>query len=133
MSRNVARCLVPRHHGGMGEVTDYIGSLDGAARDAVAHVIQRARELVPDAEEGMSYGMPALRYHGSPLISAIETKKHVGLYPFSPAVVEALAPELAGYQVTKGSVGFQPDAPLPDAVVDRMVQLRRDEIDSKKR
>ena len=117
----------------MGEVTDYIGTLDGAGRDAVAHVIERARELVPDAEEGMSYGMPALRYRGSPLVSAIQTKKHVGVYPFSPQVVEAVAPELGGYEVTKGSVGFQAVAPLPDDVLDRMVLLRRDEIDGKKR
>ena len=116
----------------MGEVTDYIRSLEGPARDAVAHVVERARELVPDAEEGMSYGMPALRYRGSPLISAVETKKHVGLYPFSPAVIDALAPELGGYHVTKGSVGFRAEAPLPDAVVDRMVLLRRDEIDGRK-
>jgi uncharacterized protein YdhG (YjbR/CyaY superfamily) len=117
----------------MGEVTDYIESLDGVGRDVVAHMIERARELVPDAEEGMSYGMPALRYRGSPLFSAIETKKHVGVYPFSPAVVDVVAPELGGYHVTKGSVGFRPEAPLPDAVIDRMILLRRDEIDGKKR
>lgn len=116
----------------MGEVTYYIESLDGAGRDAVAHVIGRARELVPDAEEGMSYGMPALRYRGSPLISAMETKKHVGVYPYSPAVIDVLAPELGGYHVTKGSIGFRPGAPLPDAVVDRLILLRRDEIDGKK-
>jgi len=116
----------------MGEVTDYIESLDGAGRDAVAHVIGRVRELVPEAEEGKSYGMPAMRYRGSPLVSAMQTAKHVGVYPFSPAVVEALAPELAGYRVTKGSVGFRPEAPVPDAVVDRLILLRRDEIDRTK-
>ena len=66
----------------MDEFTDYIASLDGAARDAVEHVRARALQLVPAAEEGMSYGMAAMRYRGSPLISARATAQHIGLYPF---------------------------------------------------
>ncbi|WP_407317768.1 DUF1801 domain-containing protein [Isoptericola halotolerans] len=114
----------------MGEVSEYVESLDGAAQEAVGRILARARSLVPDAEEGTGYGMPALRYGGSPLISVVETRKHVGVYPFSPSVIEALADDLRGYHVTKGSIGFQPDRPLPDHVVDRLVALRRDEIDA---
>jgi uncharacterized protein YdhG (YjbR/CyaY superfamily) len=116
--------------GPMGEVTDYIATLDGDRRAAVEHVVARARELVPAAEEGMSYGMPALRYRDSPLVSAVVTKNHVGLFPFSPEVVDVVAPDLAGFRRTKGSISFQPDTPVPDDVLDRIVLLRRDEIDA---
>ncbi len=116
----------------MGEVADYVASLDETRREVVAHVYDRARELVPDVEEGISYGMPALRYRGSPLLSIQATKRHVGLYPFSPAVIEFVADELGGFTVTKGSIGFQPGAPLPDDVLDRIVLTRRDEIDAAK-
>jgi uncharacterized protein YdhG (YjbR/CyaY superfamily) len=112
------------------EVSEYVGSLDEPGRTAVGRIVERARALVPDAVEGTSYGMPALRYRDSPLISAVQTKKHVGVYPFSPAVIEALAGKLAGFHVTKGSIGFAPDHPLPDDVVDQIVTLRRDEIDA---
>ncbi|MFI6428046.1 iron chaperone [Promicromonospora sp. NPDC050880] len=114
----------------MDDFTQYIASLDGPARDAVEHVRARALELVPDAEEGTSYGMAALRYRGSPLISARATANHIGLYPFSPPAIEALAPDLAGFSTSKGTVRFTPDRPLPDDVLDRLVLFRRDEIDA---
>ncbi|WP_423464669.1 iron chaperone [Promicromonospora sp. MS192] len=114
----------------MDDFTQYIASLDGPARDAVEHVRARALELVPDAEEGTSYGMAALRYRGSPLISARATARHIGLYPFSPPAIEALAPDLAGFSTAKGTVRFTPDRPLPDDVLDRLVLFRRDEIDA---
>ncbi|MFD7312173.1 iron chaperone [Promicromonospora sp. NPDC059942] len=114
----------------MGEFTEYIAGLDGPAKDAVEHVRARALELVPDAEEGMSYGMAALRYRGSPLVSARATAKHIGLYPFSPPAIDALAPDLTGFSTSKGTVRFTPDQPLPDDVLDRLVLFRRDEIDA---
>ena len=116
----------------MGEVDDYLASLTGAEHDAVARVVGRARALVPDAEDGRSYGMPALRHRGSPLVAVVATKNHIGLYPFSPPVIAALAGELAAFDVSKGTVRFQPDAPLPDDVLDRLILARRDEIDARR-
>jgi len=114
----------------MNEFTEYIAGLDGAARDAIEHVRARAVQLVPDAEEGVSYGMAALRYRGSPLVSARAAAKHIGLYPFSPPAIEALAPDLAGFSTSKGTVRFTPEHPLPDDVLDRIILFRRDEIDA---
>lgn len=114
----------------MGEFTEYIASLDGATQDAVEHVRVRALLLVPDAEEGVSYGMAALRYRGSPLVAARATTQHIGLYPFSPPAIEALAPDLAGFSTSKGTVRFTPERPLPDDVLDRIILFRRDEIDA---
>lgn len=114
----------------MDELTTYIAGLDGPVRDAVEHVRARALHLVPEAEEGMSYGMAALRYRGSPLVSARATARHIGLYPFSPPAIEALAPELAGFSTSKGTVRFTPEHPLPDDVLDRIILFRRDEIDA---
>ena len=117
----------------MGDVTDYLATLDGPEHDAVAHVLDRARALVPDAEEGSSYGMPALRYRGSPLLSVMVTKRHLGLYPFSPAMLDGVADRLGGFRRTKGSVSFAPDAPLPDDVVDAIVAARVAEIDARQK
>ncbi|WP_275004441.1 iron chaperone [Promicromonospora iranensis] len=114
----------------MDEFTDYIASLDGSVRDAVEHVRARALRLVPDAEEGSSYGMAALRYRDSPLISARATAKHIGLYPFSPPAIEALGSDLAGFSTSKGTIRFTPERPLPDDVLDRLILFRRDEIDT---
>ena len=90
----------------MGEVSDYLAGLDEPARGILTGIVDRARELVPDAEEGSSYGMAALRYRGRPLFAAVETKDHLSVFPFSPAVVEAVAPELEGYSLSKGTIRF---------------------------
>ena len=116
----------------MGEMTDYIAGLEGPERDLIARVRARALELVPDADEGVSYGMPALRYRDSPLVSVMAAKGHIGLYPFSPAVVSAVEGELEGYSWSKGTIRFTPEHPLPDSLVDRIILLRRDEIDAAK-
>jgi uncharacterized protein YdhG (YjbR/CyaY superfamily) len=114
----------------MGEMTDYIAGLDEPDRSAMAEVHRAALTLVPDAVEGVSYGMPALRYRERPLLSVMQAKGHIGLYPFSPAVVAAVSDELGGYSFSKGTIRFTADHPLPDGLVDRIVALRRDEIDA---
>lgn len=114
----------------MGEVGDYVASLDGPDRDAVVRVLDRARALVPDADEGRSYGMPALRHLGRPLISVVVAKRHIGVYPFSPAAILTVADRLDGFDRSKGTIRFTPDHPLPDDVVDDLVRARRAEIDA---
>ena len=113
----------------MTEVDDYLAGLDEPARTVLAGVYAQARAIVPDVEQGRSYGMPALTYCGKPLISAIETKRHLSLFPFSGKVVAAVAPDLEGYDLSKGTIRFSAEHPLPDAVVTRVVELRRAEID----
>ena len=114
----------------MGEVTDYLAGLDEPARGILTGIVDRVREMAPEAEEGSSYGMAALRYRGRPLFAAAETKDHLSVFPFSPAAVEAVAPELEGYSLSKGTIRFGVDQPLPDGVIDRVVELRRAEIDA---
>ena len=111
-------------------MTDYIGGLEPPERDLIERIRARAVALVPDAVEGVSYGMPALRYRDRPLLSVMQARGHIGLYPFSPAVVDAVSGELDGYSYSKGTIRFTADHPLPDGLVDRIVALRRDEIDA---
>lgn len=114
----------------MGEVGDYVAGLDEPVRSAIDDVYRVARAAVPDAVEGMGYGMPALRYRDKPLLSVMQAKAHLGLYPFSPAVIEAVADRLGGFDLAKGTIRFTPEHPLPDDVLADLVRLRRDEIDA---
>ncbi|QEO14024.1 DUF1801 domain-containing protein [Agromyces intestinalis] len=116
----------------MGDVSDYLNELDGADRALIGAILTRAAELVPEASEGRSYGMPALRYRDSPLLSVMSTKDHIGLYPFSPGVIDAFAGELDGYSRSKGTIRFTAEHPLPSSLVERIVLARRDEIDAAK-
>lgn len=117
----------------MGTVDDLIAGLDPADRGAVEQVYALAREAVPDAEQGLGYGMPALVYRGKPLISVMRAKKHIGVYPFSPAAVSAVAPSLDGHPgigLDKGTIRFQPEHPLPDDVVRALVLARKEQIEA---
>jgi len=84
--------------------------------------------VAPDAEEGTSYGMPAWRLNGKPLLGLSQAKAHVGVYPFSVEVVDAVRDRLAGFTLTKGGVQCTPDEPVPDDVIAEMVRLRLAEI-----
>ena len=116
----------------MGTVDDYLTELDPADHQAIAHVYDLAREVVPEAEQGKGYGMPALVYRGKPLVSVMRAKKHIGVYPFSPAAVSAVAETLGGHPgigIDKGAIRFQPESPLPDDVVRTLVRARKDQIE----
>ncbi|TDN91973.1 DUF1801 domain-containing protein [Microbacterium sp. BK668] len=116
----------------MGTVDDYLAGLDPADRAVVERVYAVARDEVPDAEQGTGYGMPALVYRGKPLLSVKRTQKHIGLYPFSPDAVSAVADAVRALPETgldKGTVRFQPSHPLPDDVVRALVLARRQQID----
>ena len=116
----------------MGTVDDLLSALDPADRGAIVHVYDLARDVVPDAEQGLGYGMPALVYRGKPLISVMRAKKHIGVYPFSPDAVSAVSGALVdhpGIGLDKGTIRFQPEHPLPDDIVRLLVATRRDQID----
>ncbi|GAA2038000.1 iron chaperone [Agromyces tropicus] len=114
----------------MGEVADYVAGLEEPARSAIDAVYRVARETVPDAAEGVGYGMPALRYREKPLLAVMAATAHLGLYPFSPAVIDAVSDALDGFDRSKGTIRFTAEHPLPADVVRRLVSLRRDEIDA---
>jgi uncharacterized protein YdhG (YjbR/CyaY superfamily) len=114
----------------MGEVTDYIADRDEPARSLLERYRQRALTVVPQAEEGTSYGMAALRYRDRPLISVVRTKHGYSVFPFSSTVVESVIAELDGFDSTKGGIKFTDKRNLPDNAFDALVAWRRDEIDA---
>ena len=85
---------------------------------------------MPDAVEDLSYCTPALRYRGRPLVGVRMSAAHLSLFPFSPDVVAAVAPQLHGYSLTKGTIRFSAAQLLPSDVVERIIELRRAEIDA---
>lgn len=115
----------------MGEVTDYLDSRDSETRAVLARVIEIAREVVPEAEEGNSYGMPALLHRGKGLVAALEGKRFLSVYPFSGQVIGGLGDLIDGFDRTTGSLHFSVERPLPDDAVRLLVEARRAEIDER--
>jgi uncharacterized protein YdhG (YjbR/CyaY superfamily) len=112
----------------VGVVDEALAKVDEPDRTCLQHVVELARSVAPDATEGMSYGMPALKLDGKPLMAAVATAKHLSIFPFSSAVVEAVADRLAGYSLSKGTIRFTAGHPVPDDVLADIVRLRLAEI-----
>jgi uncharacterized protein YdhG (YjbR/CyaY superfamily) len=112
----------------MGSVDDSLADLPEPERGCLQHVVDIARAVVPEATEGMSYGMPALKYEGKPLLGVVMAARHLSVFPFSPAVIDAVAARLEGYSMSKGTIRFTAEHPLPDDVVEDIVRLRCAEI-----
>jgi uncharacterized protein YdhG (YjbR/CyaY superfamily) len=75
---------------------DYLAGLAGEQQEALRRVRAVVERVAPDAEEGVSYGMPAYLYAGRPLLGLRAAKKHLSVFPFSPAAVEAVQPAARG-------------------------------------
>jgi len=85
----------------------------------------------PEAEEAISYGAPAFRYHGRVLVGYAPYKAHCSFFPMDPALIEAHRDELADHATSKGAIRFTPDHPLPDDLVARIVRERMARIDGR--
>jgi uncharacterized protein YdhG (YjbR/CyaY superfamily) len=115
---------------GVSAVDDYFEGLDAPTRAAFEHIRALVRGIAPEAEDGWSYGMAALRYKRRPLLGFRTTKDHLSIFPFSPKAVEVVRNKLTGYELSKGTIRFTLAKPLPDKVVRDMVRFRVEEIDA---
>ncbi len=109
------------------DVDSYLAGLPEAQRGPLEDLRQTLKAIAPQAVESMGYGMPALKYRGRPLVYFAAAKNHCGLY--GPAIDRHLA-DLAGYQTSKGTIRFQPDAPLPEALLRKLVADRIADIEA---
>jgi uncharacterized protein YdhG (YjbR/CyaY superfamily) len=102
----------------------YLATLPPAQREALQRLRAHIARLVPDAVETISYGMPVFKVDGRGLLWFAAWKAHCSIYPLTDAFLEAHADALKGYERTKGSLHFTPEAPLPEALVERLVRER---------
>jgi uncharacterized protein YdhG (YjbR/CyaY superfamily) len=109
-------------------IDEYLSALSDDKRAALEKLRQTIRSVVPDAEECLSYRLPAFRRNG-PLVAFGATGNHCAFYLMSSTTVEAHEEELAGYDTSKGTIRFQADRPLPAALVRKLVKARIAEND----
>jgi uncharacterized protein YdhG (YjbR/CyaY superfamily) len=102
----------------------YLAGLSEAKRSALEELRKTIREAAPEAEEIISYQLPAFRLAGRLLVAFGATAKHCAFYPMSTSTVEAHRDELEGYDTSKGTIRFQADNPLPAPLVRKLVEAR---------
>ena len=112
------------------DVSEYLASLPPDKRNTLQQIRSAIRASAPDAEEGFSYGLPAFRLDGRPLVCYGAATNHCSFYPMSPAVIRAHADALKKYETSKGTIRFPTDKPLSPTLVRKLVRARVAELRS---
>jgi uncharacterized protein YdhG (YjbR/CyaY superfamily) len=107
----------------------YLAKLSADKRVTLEKVRKAIRAAAPEAEEGMSYGMPAF-IQGKPIAGYSASATHCSYFPMSGAITAAMASDLKAYEVSKGGFRFPIGKPPPANLIRKLVKARLAEIDS---
>jgi uncharacterized protein YdhG (YjbR/CyaY superfamily) len=111
-------------------IDDYIAGFPENVREILEQLRQTIRKCAPKAEETISYQMPAFRQKRI-LVYFAAFKNHIGFYP-TPSGIEKFRKELSGYEVSKGTIKFRIDKPVPFDLIEKIVKFRVKEVSQKK-
>jgi uncharacterized protein YdhG (YjbR/CyaY superfamily) len=106
------------------EIDQYLAELDEPKRSTLERLRQTILEVLPEAEEGISYRLPAFRIDGKVIAGFAAFKNHLSYLPHSGSVFPVLREEVAGYTTSTGALQFPIDAPLPRSLVESLVRVR---------
>jgi uncharacterized protein YdhG (YjbR/CyaY superfamily) len=112
-------------------VDEYLSTLPKNVRDILKELRKTIKQAAPQAEELISYNMPAFKLNGM-LVYYAAYKEHIGFYP-TPSGIEAFKKELSEYEGAKGSVQFPINRPIPFDLIRKIVNFRVQENLKKKR
>lgn len=110
------------------ELDAYLSAIKEPERGTLETLRRTILEIIPEAEQVISYRVPAFRVSGVTVAGFAALKDHLSYLPFSGSVLGQLAEELDGYTMTKSSLHFPVDQPLPKALVKRLIEVRLAEL-----
>lgn len=108
-------------------IDEYIAGFSPEIQTILEKLRATVNQAAPDAVEIISYGMPAFKLHGKILLYFAAHTNHIGLYPMAATIVH-FNPKLADYKISKGTVQFRYNQPLPIELIAAMVKFRNAEI-----
>ncbi len=106
------------------EIDQYLAALEEPKRATLQCLRQTILEVVPEAEEGISYRVPAFRVGGKVVAGFAAFKNHLSYLPHSGSVFPLLRDDIAGYKTSKGALQFPVDTPLPKPLVEQLIRER---------
>jgi uncharacterized protein YdhG (YjbR/CyaY superfamily) len=113
-------------------VEAYLAQVEEPKRATLQTLRETIRAIVPEAEEGISYGCPAFRVQGKVIAGFAAFTNHLSYLPHSGSVLGRLRADLAGYGGTKSALHFPIDRPLPRALVRKLIQAKLEELQSRR-
>jgi uncharacterized protein YdhG (YjbR/CyaY superfamily) len=106
------------------EIDEYLDALEEPKRATLALLRQAILDVLPDAEQGISYGLPAFRVQGKTIAGFAAFKSHLSYLPHSGSVFPQLKDELQGYSTSSGALRFSIDQALPAPLVEKLIAVR---------
>ncbi len=114
------------------DIDSYISIVPEKMRPLLIKLRQTIRKAAPEAEELISYGMPAFKYHGI-LVYFAGFKNHCSFFPGNASLIKEMKDELKGFKTSKGTIQFTLENPLPASLVTKMVKQRMKENGAKEK
>jgi uncharacterized protein YdhG (YjbR/CyaY superfamily) len=105
-------------------IDEYLATVSGNRRAALEKLRRTIRSIVPEAEECISYRIPAFRLGGTVVAGFCARTDGCSYFPFSGTTLRTLAKEVAGYEQTKSALHFEPEAGLPTPLVRKLLKAR---------
>jgi uncharacterized protein YdhG (YjbR/CyaY superfamily) len=110
------------------EIDRYLAGLDEPQRSTLEALRKSIMEVVPGAEQCISYGMPAFKVHGKTVAGFAAFKNHLSYLPHSGSVLATVTDDVASYETSKGSLKFAINNPLPKRLVKKLIHTRMEEL-----
>ncbi|SRR5258708_982659 len=112
-----------------GNIEEYIASFPKGTQELLKELHLTIQRLVPEATEVISYGIPTFKLNGKNLVHFGGFKDHVSFFPTS-SPIPVFKKELINYEISKGTIKFPLDNPIPYDLIEKIVKFRVNEITS---
>jgi uncharacterized protein YdhG (YjbR/CyaY superfamily) len=106
------------------EIDQYLDALEEPKRTTLARLRRTILDILPGAEQAISYGLPAFKVGGKTIAGFAAFKNHLSYLPHSGSVFPELNDELKGYATSSGALRFSIDEPLPVPLVEKLIAVR---------
>lgn len=114
----------------MSVIDEYLAKVSEPQKSALERVRKIVRQTVPDSVEVISYGMPGFKYKGRYLFGFAPFKDHMSIFPAANPV-ETMKEKLKNFQISKGTVQFTIENPIPESIIQELVAVRIKDINNK--
>jgi len=120
--------MLQNHRMSREQVDAYLAKVEEPKRSTLEQLRRMILSIVPQAEECISYQVPAFRVSGNVIAGFAAFKNHLSYLPFSGSVLNQLPEELVGYDKTLSALHFPVDQPLPEPLVKKLIDVRLREV-----
>lgn len=110
------------------DIDHYLAGLSEPKRTTLDEMRRRILAVIPDAEQGLSYSVPAFKVDGKVVAGLAAFTNHLSYLPHSGSILPAIVDETRGYSQTKSALHFPVDSPLPQDLIRKLIELKLDEL-----